>query len=196
MSFTDLTPEFSVPNPNQGDTAIPRFYTEPVQNGPKSLAAGHPVFDEMEFVEIHVPGDRKTIWAGRVTDVHRQRFPRQYAAFKQGLEAPTEGFPLDQWPGVTRAQVEELRFAHVKTVEQLAALPDDALTRTIAMGGFALRDKAIRYLEAAKGHAPAEKLAAEVQARDDKIAQMEAQMAAMQAEIARLAAPKPEEPKT
>lgn len=188
MSFTDA-PDFTPP-PQGGerDTAFPRFYLEPVQNGPKSTEAGRPVFDDIEFVEINVPGDRKNVVHRRVTEEVRRRWPREYAAFKAQGDIAKEGWPLDEWSGVTRSQVEELKFFKVFTVETLAELPDDALQRVSPMGGFALREKAVRALETAKGAAPAEKLAAELAERDATISQMNETIAAMQAQIAQLAA--------
>jgi len=189
MSFTDFTPEFQPP-PQGGerDTAFPRFYLEAVQNGPKSTEAGRPVFDDIEFVEINVPGDRKNVVHRRVSDEHRRRWPREYQAFKERGEIAKEGWPLEEWSGVTRSQVEELKFFKIFTVETLAGLPDDALARAVPMGGFAVREKARRALETAKGAAPSEKLAAELEQRDATIAQMNETMAAMQAEIAKLQA--------
>jgi len=160
MSFADMTPDFQSAA-GERDNAIPEFRMEPVKNNFRSEREGKPCFDEVEFVRIVVPGDRKTEWDGRVTDMHRARWPRHYAAFKAQQEAPTEGTPIKEWPPIGRAQAEELAFAHVKTVEQLAELPDELLNKTVSMGGFDLREKARRWLAAAKDAAPMEALAAE-----------------------------------
>lgn len=156
----DDAPAFDA-NATKGDNARPRFYTEAVQNNFRSQQEGRPIFDEKEFVEILVPGDRKTAWVGQVTDEHRRRWPQLYQAWKAGQEAPEEGYALEQWAGINKAQVEELRFAKVRTVEQLASLPDDALNRCVPMGGWQLREKAQRFLKQMEGSAQTEALAAE-----------------------------------
>jgi len=181
--MTDATPDFSVPTPNGHDSAIPEFRMQPVKNGFKSEAKGTPVYEDKEFVLIRVPGDRKTEWDGEVTDEHRARWPRHYAAWKANQEAPTEGTPLSEWAAIGRSQVEELRFANVKTVEQLAGLPDDLLTRSVSMGGFELRQRAIRHLQAVQGNAPMEALAAENAAQREKIDAMEKNQADLSARL-------------
>lgn len=175
MSFSDTTPDFMVGN-DKSDTAIPRFSTRPVQNNFKTAQEGRPVFEDRDFVEILVPGDRKITWDGLVKEEHKQRWPRQYAAFKAQTELPLEGTPVEHWAAITRSQAEELKFAHVRTIEQLASLPDDALNKSVSMGGYALREKAQRHLEQLAGSAPMEKLAAENAAKDAKISTLEAQM--------------------
>lgn len=168
----DDTPDFDV-NAEKGDNARPRFYIKPIQNNFKSEEEGRPVFEDREFVEILVPGDRKTVVDTFVKEEHRRRWPREYAAFKAGLEVPTEGTPLEEWPAITRSQVEELRFGHIRTVEQLAELPDNALNATVPMGGYKLREKAQRWLEAQKGNSQAEAQAAEIARQREMITDWE-----------------------
>lgn len=181
------TPDFHTPGgANERDGAIPRFYTRPVQSKYKSNLAGRPIFEDREFVEILVPGDRKTVVDEMVKDEHRRRWPRAYEAFRSGQEAPTEGTPLAEWPGISRSLVEELRFSKVFSVEQLAGLTDDQLAKTIQMGGFALREKAQRFLESAKGSEPMEKLAAENEVLKATLAETNGKLEALTAEVARM----------
>lgn len=182
-------PDFTAPAANgDRDGTIARFYVRPVQNNFKSQQAGRPIFEDQEFVEIHVPGDRKTVVDTHVKEEHRRRWPRAYAAFKEGREAPLEGTALSEWAGITASQVEELRFSKVLTVEQLAALSDDQLNKTIAMGGFKLRASAQRFLEQATGSAPMERLAAENEVLKATLDETNRTLTALQAEVARLSA--------
>lgn len=183
----DDAPAFDA-NAQRGDNARPEFYKEAVHNPYQSGIVGHPVYDDVEFVKILVPGDRKTEWVGRVTDEHRRRFPQAYAAWKAGQEAPSEGFPLTEWSGITKGQVEELRFSRVLTVEQLATLPDDALTRSIAMGGYQLREKAQRFLKQMEGSAETEALAAENARLRENMSLMEQQQKDLLARVAEIEA--------
>lgn len=178
MSFID-TPDFD-PDARKRDGAIPRFYIEPRKNNFRSEQEGRPCFDDAEKVEILIPGDRRSAWDGLVKDEHRKRFPREYAAFKAGLDAPEAGTPIAQMPGITRSQAEELAFSHVKTIEALANLPDDLLSKAVGMGGHALRAKAQRWIEATNGAAPMEKLAAENDQLKAMMAEMQARMEAME----------------
>lgn len=172
---------FEVSNKTEKDHTIPRFYMRPVEQAHKSAQAGRPIYEDVEFVEIIIPGNRGAVHDTMVREEHRQRWPQHYAAFKAGQDAPQEGTPLEEWPAISRSQVEELRYFHIRTVEQLAGLGDDALSRAIPMGGYPLREKAQRFLEHAAGLAPMEALAA-------KEAANEAKMAAMEEEIRQLTA--------
>jgi NAD(P)-dependent dehydrogenase (short-subunit alcohol dehydrogenase family) len=182
-------PEFFMPSNTPGgerDNAIPRFYILPVQNAFKTQQEGRPIYEEREMVEILVPGDRRNTWDGMVKEEHRRRWPRQYEAFKAGLEAPAEGTAIRDWAPVNRAQAEEFAFGHVKTVEALAGLSDDQLNKVMPMGGHDLREKARRFLEQAAGAAPAEKLAAENAELRATIDQLKGQVSAFEARFAAL----------
>lgn len=175
-------PSFQVLQPGQ-DLCRPRFYMRAVQNNFLTEREGKPVFEDKEYVEIVVPGDRNSLVDRPVNANDKERWPQHYAAFKAQQSVPETGTPLTEWAGVTRSQAEELAIMNVKTVETLAALDDAGLARCVRMGGFKLREKAQRFLEAAAGAAPAEKLAAELSARDAKIAELETLIRAQSAKL-------------
>jgi hypothetical protein len=188
--MSEAAPDFDI-NARDKDNAIPEFKMETLR---LPDVEGKPHFGEFEFVTIRVPGDRKSEWYGRVTDEHRRRFPRAYNAWKQGLEAPTEGTPLKECAWIGRAQVEELAFAHVKTVEQLAALSDAQLKGAVPMNGYVLREKAQRHLEQIAGAAPNEKLAAENAELKANMAVMQANMDELLKRLSAVEAQKPAQP--
>lgn len=159
----------SLPNPNEyidasnsptlGASGLNcRFHMLPVRNEAASKAAGRPIFEEHEFIEISVPGDRTLKSDEPVTEEHKRRFPQAYSAWKLRGEQAVEGTPLEQWPQATRADVEELRFFGVKSVEQLAGL-SDANARNVGKV-MDLRQKAQDWLAAAKASAPTSQLRA------------------------------------
>lgn len=186
-------PDFQVQDPKGArETAIARFYMEARRNNARSEADGQPRFDDVEMVEILIPGDRNAVSVQFVKPEHKQRFAREYAAFKANQEAPADGTPIAELPGIMRSQVEELTFQHIRTVETLAILPDDKAMKAITMGGMALRDRARRYLESTAGAAAEEKLAAENRAKDERIAQLEGQLADLTKRIDQIAAKRPE----
>lgn len=148
---------------SSNDTARPRFFKEAVQNKFKSDQEGRPIFDEREFVEIRIPGDKLSVFVGYVEDEHRERWPEAYAAFKRGEERAASGTPLDQWPNasMTRARVAELKAASILSVEELANIPDSVLGR-LGMGIRELREQAIAYLQGAKEGAANSAMAARI----------------------------------
>ncbi len=132
--------------PSTKDNIIPRFYMKPVKNEFKSNAEGREVWDEVEYVEMFIPGDKLTEVHEKVKDHHRERWAPRYAAFKESREAPSEGTPLEEWAGIGAAQVMELKSCHSRRVEHLAGLADSQLSKSVPMGGQALREKAQRYV--------------------------------------------------
>lgn len=189
MAFID-TPDFDAraQDRNAADGAIPRFFMDSRPNAFLSAKEGKPVFDEVEMVTIIVPGDRKTEVTRIVNDEVRQRFPRQYNAWKQNREAPVDGTPVDQLPGITRGQVEELAFVHVRAIESLAGLSDDQCTKALRMGGMALRQRARDWLEKVAGNQTEEKLRAENAQLQENMDIMRKQMAELQTRVDQLTA--------
>lgn len=186
MSFTD-TPDFDLDARDKRDTTVPRFYTEAVHNKAASEREGRPIYDDVEMVEILIPGDRRTTVVQYVNDEVKRRYRREYEAFTQNRDAPVDGTPIDQLPGITRAMVEELRYFHVHSIETLARLSDEQMGK-LGMAGRSLRDKAIRWVERTEGAAAEEKLAAENRQLRENMGLLEKQMADMQAQNAKFAA--------
>jgi hypothetical protein len=147
-----------------------KFEHRPMQNPEKSAEAGRPIYDEVEWIKIMVPGDRDEI-ERPATDMDKARFAKQYLHWKSGAAEAVTGTPLETWPAVTRAQVEELRFFKVRTVEDLANLAD--VVGAKFMGINDLKTKAKNFLAAAAGEAPAQKLQAELAQRDAEIATLQ-----------------------
>lgn len=133
---------------------IPEFYSEATEIPFKSQQAGRPVYEDREFVRIIIPGSRGTTAVQAVSDVERERWPEQYAAFKKGLEPVLEGTPLEKWPPIKASQVKEFAHFNVRTVEHLAGL-NDAQLQAMPMGTRELHRAAKVFLEAAeKGTGP------------------------------------------
>lgn len=150
------------------------FYTRAVMNNFQSSEQGRPIFDEKEYIRIIVPGDSKTTVDCPVDDTFRVRFPKQYDAYKRGQEQAVSGTPLEVWPQLTVGLVAELKAMHIQTVEQLADL-DDGKAQKI-MGSHELRRRARAFLDAAQGEAVNNKMAAELEKRDNEIAALKNQM--------------------
>lgn len=151
-----------------------QFFVQAVQNNFKSEQASRPIFDEVEMVRIMTPGARD-VFVSKASVQYQMRFPKQYAAFKAGKELPLEGTPLEEVPFLSVSQVAELKAINVRTLEQLANMPDN-LAQQI-MGNFGLRQKAQNYIAIAKDQAPTMQLQGELEKRDIEIKALKEQMA-------------------
>jgi hypothetical protein len=168
--------------PHRGDERLyVEFRTMAFENAELSATAGRSIFEDREVVSLRAPGSRDEL-IERVTDEHRRRFPRQYAAFKEGKEAAVIGTPLANLPGMSPAQLEEFAFFRVKTIEALAELNDTVAAKF--HGIQALKAKAKAFIEAAAGAAPALKLQEELKTRDDEIAVLRRQIEELAASVA------------
>jgi hypothetical protein len=140
-----------------------------------SVAAGRPIYHDVEFVKIIIPGVVTNVHVKRVGPVEAQRWPKEFEAFRAGQEQPIEGTMLEEWPILTRAMIKELRHFEIRTVEELAELSDVAL-QNIGMGGRALRDRAKAYLSDAEREKLNSRLNAENEKQASRIAVLENQV--------------------
>ena len=160
------------------------FYKDVVKNEVKSIEAGRPVFDEIDLVKIITPGSRDS-FVGDATEQYQERFPRQWARYKAGQDQNIgNGTPLNLLPWMTVAQVAEFKAVGCHTVEQLVGM-SDAISQKF-MGHLQIKQRAQAYLDAAKDAAPILRLNAEVERRDQQLAENAELMKAMQSRIEKL----------
>src|ERR1700744_123488 len=81
----------------------PRFFVDQVQDMVASEQQGRPIYRDEERVEIIMPGNAQTRFVARVTTEHTGRWPKEYQAFKEGIEIPPDGTPLEEWPILKRS---------------------------------------------------------------------------------------------
>ncbi len=131
------------------EQALPpaRFVMLPSKDKQASIKAGHEVYVEKPYIEIMKQGGDINTFA--VNDEFKGRYPEKWEMFEAGLEAPKVGLPLENWPGCSRTECENLKSVNFFTVEDLAAASDLGLD-SYGMGGRKLKKKAAAYLEAAK----------------------------------------------
>lgn len=166
------------------------FVVEAVKLEHASTQAGRPIFEDREFVNIMVVGARGATAHEPVNAEHKARWPREYAAFKAGIELPPEGTPLGEWADsqVTKSRVQELAFFNIRTVENLAAVTDGNLPN-LGMGAHALRERARTYLEIAeKGTGPIERLVTAKLWAEGEVFRLTGELREANAEILRLRA--------
>ncbi len=144
--------ESDVPNPD--GRLMVKFYSKPVQNEFQTNKEGRPIFEDVDFVKIFIPGDTlSTIDAPARAD-HKARFPLHWAAYQNahGADSKIMGTPVEHWPLITALQAEELKAIKFFTVESVANASDlqlQGLGMKAGMSPFAFRDRAKNFLRVA-----------------------------------------------
>lgn len=184
------------------DTAWCRFYIEPRENKAKSEAEGRPIFDDVEMIEIRVPGDKLTVFHDRVyrsdgrtengaipggPRSYKERFPRQYEAFKANQRQAQTGTPLEHYPPLKASRVAELKAANIYSCEDYANIPDSALSK-LGMNARKEREEVRAWLARAQEGALESKMRSENDALKEQMRAMEERMQTL---IASMSAPRP-----
>lgn len=157
------------------------FSMYPHFNQDKSDAAGRPIYDDTVYVTIMVPGQTDIIHR-KAWRLDYERFAKQYAAFKNNQDQDAaSGTPLSVLPWLQGSQVKELEYFHIRTIEQLANMADNVMSKF--MGAQQLKQRAKDFLTAAKEAAPLTAMRAELDQRDSKIDVLERQVAALMKRI-------------
>jgi hypothetical protein len=171
------------------ESLLVKFSNVPKEDKTQSEAQGRPIFSSVEYLSIRAPGSRDEVVAP-VSPKYIERFPDDYAAFKQREDYEAiQGTMLSQWPGISRSQVEELKFFNVHTVEQLAAMPDGSQGNF--MGVAAMRTRAKMFMEAAESNSINEATASELSDLKNENATLTAAMADLKKQMTELKASDP-----
>lgn len=120
------------------------------------------------MIDIKVPGQRDGV-ARPASPRDKERFPLHYQAFRNRMEAPSEGTPLAEWPAISRSFADQLTFMNVKTVEALADLNDSLMHNIPGISNY--KQKAKDWLAATKDDAVLSQMRDELTSRDDTIAE-------------------------
>lgn len=192
LASDDANPDFAGQRDPDRSLSV-MFYKKPIQNNYETQQKGRPIFDEVDMVRIYLPGDEKNVVDTYARDDHKERFPRQWAHYKNKMEGDQQlvgKTPLTEWPRLSTAQVEELRAMKFFSVDDIANANDGVLARLGMVAGqspFAFREAAQRFLKIAAAAEVDTKQAEALDAVTKENAEMKEQMAAMQAQLARLA---------
>jgi len=144
------------------------FETRAVEDRTASINAGHYVSKDINYALVTPPGSKDLheeeldAWLqkasmnarnGRMNPKWVEAWKEKAIAWKKGQEIPEDGIPIKGWTLLSPAQCEMLLFANIRTVEDLAQINDEGLSR-IGMGGVDLKKKAKSWLQATKDHGP------------------------------------------
>lgn len=181
--------------------AYVEFETRAVEDREETISRGYWVGKNVDFAII-TPSGGKLVVEKRVDEWFQQlqrqgnpflsNYERAYEAWRKNEEIPLDGTPIKTWPAISPAQVAAVLKANVRTVEDLARAPEQALG-VIGMGARALQERAKAWLESAEQGKVAEQLAA-LRARLDSLeadnkrlqedkAELEAALAAVRPEV-------------
>lgn len=175
------------------------FYVRAERDNFKSEKEGKPVFQDEQFVRIMIPGRNDTIIDEPVRHDHIQRFPHQWAVFRNSQAESTQqiGTPVTEWSALTRSRAEELKGQKFYTVEQVAECSDGQI-QALGMDANILRQKARAFLKQAQDNALAQSQAAEIERKQKEMDALKASIPNIvnEAVAAAVAAIKAELPKT
>lgn len=132
---------------------------------PKLSKDGVPMYVDIDFVTVRQPGGIDSVvyevehWfktiipmelaANRLNPEIAKAYHKYYESWKQGQEIPVDGTPIKNWSVPSPAQIKMMTDLNIRTVEELAALPDDGVRR-LGMGGTELKLKAKAFLDSSR----------------------------------------------
>lgn len=180
------------------------FERRAIEDRNASIASGHYCSKDIDIAIITRPGSRDNlekeakVWLAELREKTRQQlippnwydaFNTAYESWKKGEELPENGTPIRGWPVLSPAVQKDLIALGIRTVEDLAALPDGNLG-SIGTGAVSYKQKAVAWLEAAKDKG---KVIEQVSALSTQVAELVALTKAQAEEIKNLRAqlPKP-----
>jgi hypothetical protein len=169
---------------NQGrymgdERLLVRFFVHPRLDRQLSASMERPMFEDVDYIQIMQPGNKDSIVIRPAMEMDKTRFAEHYRKYRARQDQDhIEGTLLEEWPQITRSQVEELKFFNIRTVEQLIGVSDSNAQSIMGFG--ALQASATAFLETLDGHKDKAELEAKLSERDDKIDALMARLEALE----------------
>lgn len=127
---------------------IGKFYYEQIVDEEASNEAERVVMKDALYCEIRIKGDTKTSIKKPVTEELKAQFPESWRAFELNDPGYCTGTPLSCLP-YGPAVVHNLLAINIRTVEDLAELPDGLIQKPVT---YAMRTAAKAYLDSVKSY--------------------------------------------
>lgn len=139
------------------------FERRAMENKAETIKAGHYVGQDVDIAIITRPGSRDNLekiateWLADIREKARQDllpqtwydgFSRAYESWLKGEEVPIAGTAIKGWPVLSPSAQKTIIAAGIRTVEDLAELPEAELSR-IGTGALSFKQKAQNWLKAA-----------------------------------------------
>ena len=116
-------------NPEDDKYLAVKFSKKAIHNEFKSKEENKQIFENVDWINIRIPGDKTSEVSRKVRDEDKKRFEFQWTNFTNREENKLNGVPVDLLPGITPAQVATLNSMQVQTVEQLSKLQEKAIKK-------------------------------------------------------------------
>lgn len=177
------------------EQVVATFETLATYNPIKTKKEGRPIYDEQPVCRIRFAANKHTVGVFPAHEVFKQElnehgvmegvtyameYNDKYLQFMAGDAQTVAGTPLGVLPLVTAGKKLELKALNIHTVEALAGLDGQNL-KNLGMNGRDLKNQAVAYLEQAAGLADTANFKEALAERDAEIAEMKAQLAALMA---------------
>lgn len=177
-----------------------RFEQRTEENRDESIKTGGLITRDVNFAIIMQVGSKDSVEmkADEFVTLYHQHarnglipaewadhFEREYGKWKAGQDVSDLGCSVRAWPGVSKAQVENLIAAGVRTVEDAAAMNETTMRR-LGMGAREIKQRASAYLEAREQHKAGETIAAlraDVEGKEARIESLERRVAELAAMV-------------
>lgn len=156
------------------DPTIVTFYDNSKQNNFKSREEGKAVYDNILYIHKVVPFKEKDSIRRPARDKDKQDYPQQYQAYQDREKYEAEGTTIQNWNFPNESQVKMLSSQGIKTVEQVAALGDDSLSR-MGHNARTLRDTAKKFIMQGDA-ADSRKKIADLEAKCDELTEQVANL--------------------
>lgn len=139
----------SRPNPEDNGLFV-EFFDESVEDPEASKLAGAKQWKDKTYVRIVVDAFSTLEVPVRHSDEYSDinRFPDAYKIYEMKKTDERVGTPLKYLPGITPAKIKNYEAGDIYSVEQLASLPDNRVSKF--MGGLEDRKAAVKFCAEAK----------------------------------------------
>jgi len=123
------------------------FEDDSIENKRATKQRGYPVYDDVVMVKIQFPNSIDCV-PRPLQEADKSKYPKSWEAYLTGKEPAESGYPVSQWAQISRSELKVLQACQVKTVEQLAELPDSGLHR-LGPGGVSMKERAKKFVDGA-----------------------------------------------
>lgn len=123
-----------------------KFFKKTIKNNFKSAEEGKPVFNDVDYVSIIIPGNRPETRERKATDKDRERFAPIWEKYLKNEEIIQEGTMLEMLPTIDDARLSLCKGLNIVTIEQLANL-DEIGINNLGFGARELITDAKKYIE-------------------------------------------------
>jgi hypothetical protein len=156
----------ATPSVSAKDMPYVSFYTETIEDVKRTKAEGRMCYRDQDFALTTSPGGKSNnryridsfftqmeaeLKTGRVSPDWLRATRARYELYKQGQEIPLEGTPIKGWKLLPGSVQEELVRLNIRTVEDLATLPDEGL-KNVGMGAREWQRRAKAWLAQNDSH--------------------------------------------